>query len=88
MQSEKFEKLYRANIEDVSKRVVNSLVMCGSSNWDFYFEKKPKNANFEEISNVILLELDDKAELDIFLSVNAYIDYSLEHEKPCVLIRG
>lgn len=85
---QKFEKLYIADIDEVGKTVANSLVMSGSSNWDFYFEKKPRNADFGEISSAVLLEFDDKREFDSFLSANTYIDYSLEHEKPCVLIHG
>ena len=30
-----FEKLYIANIEEVSKKVENSFLFCGK-NWDFY----------------------------------------------------
>ncbi len=83
-----FEKLYKANIDDVCKAVADSLVMCGSSNWDFYFEKKPRNTDFEELSNVALFEFENKTEFDKFLSAGTFIDYSLEHNKPCVLIYG
>lgn len=85
---QKFDKLYIADMDEVSKAVANSLVMCGSSNWDFYFAKKPRNAEFEELSNIALLEFGNKAEFDEFVRNGAYIDYSLEHEKPCVLVYG
>jgi hypothetical protein len=85
---QRFDAIYIADMDKVSHAVADSLVMRGSSNWDFYFAKKPKNTDFEEINDVVLIEFDDKAELDSFLSANAYINYSLEYEKPCVLVHG
>ncbi len=85
---QRFNKLHVADMDEVSKTVANSLVMYGSSNWDFYFAKKPRNTEFDELSNVALLEFGDKASFNNFLKNNTYIDYSLEHEKPCVLIHG
>ena len=85
---QKFDKLYIADMDEVSNAIANSLVMCGSSNWDFYFAKKPRNIVVEELSNIALLEFGNKAEFDEFVRNGAYIDYSLEHEKPCVLVYG
>ena len=85
---EKFEKLYKANIEEVSKAVANSMIMCGSSNWDFYFQKKPKNSDFELLENISLVEFENRSEFDSFLKNNRVVDFSLEHDKPCVLIHG
>ena len=50
-----FEKLYIANIEEVSKKVEKSFLFCGK-NWDFYFTKKDKRTDFEELENVKYIE--------------------------------
>ena len=59
-----FEKLYMANIEEVSKKVENSFLFCGK-NWDFYFTKKDNKTDFEELENVKYME---------FVRINSYDD--------------
>ena len=82
-----FEKLYIANIEEVSKKVENSFLFCGK-NWDFYFTKKDKRTDFEELENVKYIEFVDKKNFENFLLSNEIIDYSIELDKSMVLYHG
>lgn len=82
-----FEKLYIANIEEVSKKVEKSFLFCGK-NWDFYFTKKDKRTDFEELENVKYIEFVDKKIFENFLLSNEIIDYSIELDKSMVLYHG
>ena len=82
-----FEKLYIANIEEVSKKVENSFLFCGK-NWDFYFTKKDKKTDFEELENVKYMEFVDKKDFESFILNNEIIDYSIESDKSMVLYHG
>lgn len=83
-----FKKLYIANIDEVSSRVENSFIMCGSTNWDFYFTQKDDNTHYEELENIKLIEFNTKYEFKKFILKNDCIDYTLEHKKPMVLCHG
>lgn len=80
-----FKKLFIANIDEVSKKVENSFLMCGSKNWDYYFTIKDNKTDFMELNNVKLIEYTSKKEFEEFILINEYIDYSLEHKNPIVL---
>ena len=82
------KKLYIANIDEVSLKVENSFIMCGSKNWDFYFTQKDDNTYYEELENVKLIEFNTKYEFEKFILKNDCIDYSLEHRNPMVLCHG
>lgn len=82
-----FEKLYMANIEEVSKKVENSFLFCGK-NWDFYFTKKDNKTDFEELENVKYMEFVDKKDFESFILSNEIIDYSIELDKSMVLYHG
>lgn len=82
-----FQKLYIANIEEVSKKVENSFLLCGK-NWDFYFTKKDKRTDFEELENVKYIEFVDKKDFESFILSNEIIDYSIESDKSMVLYHG
>jgi len=80
-----YEKLYIANVEDLSTKMEKSFLMCGVYNWDWYFEKVDKNIDADILENVKFIEFENKKELDNFLKRNDFIDYSLDFEKPCVV---
>ena len=82
-----FEKLYIANIEEVSKEVENSFLFCGK-NWDFYLTKKDNKTDFEELKNVKYMEFVDKKDFESFILSNKIIDYSIELDKSMVLYHG
>ena len=85
---EHFNKLYISDIDNVSKTVAKTMVMCGSSNWDHYFLESENNDD-EVLEHVTLLEFDNKKEMEHFLASNDdVIDFSLEHQNPSVLIQG
>lgn len=88
MRREVFKKLYWANPEEVSETTLQSLVLCGSSNWDFYFEKKPRNCESVTLENVALIEFDSFDDFETYKKHHTFLDFSLEHEKPMVLVHG
>lgn len=88
MKKEAFKKVYRANPDEVSHTILQSLIMCGTQNWDFYFEKKPRNCDSETVENITLIEFDSFDEFETYKQNNSFLDFSLEHEKPMVLVHG
>ena len=88
MKNEAFKKLYRANPDEVSQAILQSLVMCGTSNWDFYFERKPQNCKSEILENITLIEFDSFDEFETYKRNGNFIDFSLEHNNPMVLVHG
>ncbi|MFA7083330.1 MAG: hypothetical protein WC141_02225 [Arcobacteraceae bacterium] len=84
---ELFQKLYIANIDEVSKEVEESFLMCGK-NWDFYFTKKDNKTDFEELDNIQYIEFVKNIEFQQFLSTHKVIDYSIEDDKSMVLFHG
>lgn len=88
MKNENFKKLYIANSNEVSQTIQQSLIMCGSANWDFYFAKKPRNCESEMLENISLIEFNSFDEFEAYKRNNTFLDFSLEHEKPMVLVHG
>ncbi len=85
---EYYKEIFFADADKVSDDEFDSLIMCGTPNWDFYFSKPVKNYE-ERIKNVLLIEFEKEDEMFDFIDKNKFdiIDYSLEHEKPCVLLK-
>lgn len=91
--SEFFKKIYFVdNPEVLSDKQMDNLLMCSTKNWNYYFcdfgKKFKKTVIFEEFSNVELVEFRSKKAMFSFigkLKDKSLIDFSLEHEKPCVL---
>lgn len=88
MKNEAFKKIYIADSNEVSQIILQSLIMCGTQNWDFYFEKKPRNCESQTLENISLIEFDSFDELETYKKNNTFLDFSLEHEKPMVLVHG
>lgn len=82
-----FKKLYIANIDEVSKEVEDSFLMCGK-NWDFYFTKKDKKTDFEKFENIQYIEFINQIDFQKFIDSNEIIDYSVENDKSMVLFHG
>lgn len=88
-----YKKIYFvSNPEDLSEEKFNTLLMCGSKNWDFYFydldEEDKSRLDFEVIENVELIEFEKEGEMMDFwraLKDSQRIGYSVEHNLPCVL---
>ena len=91
--SEFFKKVYFVeNPETLNSKQMDSLLMCSTKNWNYYFcdlgKKLKKKVIFRELSNVELVEFSSKKEMLTFLQKTAdksLIDFSLEHDKPCIL---
>ena len=88
MHRQTYQKLFIADIENVTHTIAQSLIMCGTQNWDFYFEKKPRNCDSETVENIALIEFDSFDEFETYKQNNSFLDFSLEHEKPMVLVHG
>jgi len=80
-----FEKIYIAEIDEVSSDIVDSFIMCGNLNWEHYFAKKDKNANIEELNNVTFVEFNEHSNFKDFIKNIDYIDFSLENNRFGVL---
>ena len=84
-----FGELYLiASPEYLTSKQYDQLLMSGRINWDKYFIPFETNRQYEVIENVELLEFDfakDMFEYIKTLNKISFINFSLEHEKPCVL---
>ena len=80
-----FEKMYIAEIDEVSLDIADSFVMCGNLNWEYYFAKKDKNVASEELNNVTYIEFDNDEKFKNFIKNIDYIDFSLENNRFGVL---
>ena len=88
-----FDKVFFVdNPEVLSRKQMDSLLMVSTKNWNHYFldlGKKPsKKIIFDEIANVELCEFNSRKAMFGFLKKldkKSLLDFSLEHEKPCVL---
>lgn len=74
--------------ERLTDKQWDNLLMSGKKNWDKYFIPFKTKREHEVIKNVELVEFD--SENDMFkyikkLSPFSFLNFSLEHEKPCVL---
>ena len=93
MKKELFKKVFSVdNPEVLTQSQSDKLLMCSTKNWNHYFtslsEQAQKNAIYNELINVELIEFSSKKSMFTFLaklSPKLYIDFSVEHEKPCVL---
>ncbi len=66
----------------------NNLLMSGKMNWDKYFTPFKTKREHEVIKNVELIWLDSENAMRKYLKrLNPFLllNFSLEHEKPCVL---
>lgn len=88
MKTEFFSKLYITDLNTTDKSALDSLVICGTQNWDFYFSKKPKNCKCEVLENISLVEFDSLDEFKFYKKYNIFLDFSLEHKRPMALIDG
>ena len=88
-----FDKVYFVdNPEVLSRKQMDSLLMVSTKNWNHYFldlGKKPsKKIIFNEIENVELCGFNSPKAMFGFLKnldKKSLLDFSLEHEKPCIL---
>ena len=75
--------------DDFSENQMENLLMCGDSNWDYYFYALvDESKNIEKIENVELVEFESEKDMNQLLaeiSLTKLLDYSTVHEKPCVL---
>ena len=76
------------NPENLTDKQWDNLLMSGRKNWDKYFLPFKTKKEYEVIKNVELIEFD--LEKDMFkymkkVSPFSLLNFSLEHEKPCIL---
>lgn len=88
-----FKKLYIIDLDDrdISDRQMNSLIMCGDNNWDYYFEylyDQYLPDVTSEVESVFLHEFYNKDDFNSFFqSINkrAILDISMEKDFYAVL---
>ncbi|MDD3475482.1 MAG: hypothetical protein PHI38_01290 [Sulfurimonas sp.] len=83
-----FKSLYILDVDTLETEVADHLVMCGTQNWEHYYDLCPQEAHVETLQDIVLIEFKDKKTFQSFITTNETIDYSLEHENPLVLIHG
>jgi hypothetical protein len=81
---------YIEDVENVSDKQMDNLLMCGNKNWNHYFCKLENNLSIEveEIKNVELIEFDSEGDMFDFLKTlddRLFLNFSTQHDKPCVL---
>ena len=85
---EKFNEVYLLEPEKISNTQFDNLLMSGRMNYELYFLPFKTKRGFEILKNVELVEFSTAGEMFSFikkLSPYHLINYSLEHENPCVL---
>ncbi len=93
MKNESFKKVFFVeNPEVLTQTQFENLLMCSTKNWNHYFTglsvRAKKSAIYEEIRNVEIVEFASKKSMFSYLkklNPSLYIDFSVEHEKPCLL---
>lgn len=82
------EVYFIADPEFLTNKQWDNLLMSGSKNWDKYFVPFKTKREHEVINNVELLEFNSENEMFEYtkkLNPAALLNFSLEHEKPCIL---
>jgi len=81
-----YDKVFVLDIEEIDNPKMDSMLMCGSNNWDFYFaDNIDDDSCLDVLENVVCCKFDTKKEFDNYMQNEDIIDYSLEHTKPMVL---
>jgi hypothetical protein len=91
--SEFFKKLYIIDINSyaIPDKQMNSFVLCGDNNWDYYFERlltKYPDEFVSEVENVFLHEFGNEEDLIYFLKNTdreKILDLSTERDFRAVL---
>lgn len=90
MKKEFFEKIYILNADEISRKQEDSFLMCGDTNWDYYFFENKENLECEEIKNVVFYEFKNhkKEKLKKMFDNKIFIDFSQEKDKSYLLCYG
>lgn len=88
-----FKKVYLVNNpEKIPDEKMDGLLMCGTKNYECYFDfldiKVKSKLDVEELRNIELVEFSSEKSMFDFvknLDKSLFLNYSLEHEKLCVL---
>ena len=83
-----YKSLYVLDTDMLETEDTNHFVMCGTQNWEHYYDVYSQKAHVETLQDVVLIEFKDEKTFQSFIATNKTIDYSLEHENPLVLIHG
>jgi len=87
--SEFFKEIYFIDEpEHLTDKQWDCLLMAGRKNWDKYFMPFKTKRAVEVIKNVELVEFEKESEMFKYmkkLSPQSLLNFSLEHEKPCLL---
>ena len=82
MKVKNYKQLFCISINEYDKNsddICDGFVFQGSKNWDLYFDKKPKCKDIDVLSDIKLVDFQDKKNFESFLDKNKIIDYSVEH---------
>ncbi|MGE4511404.1 MAG: hypothetical protein AB7D43_09920 [Sulfurimonadaceae bacterium] len=88
MKTTHYNSLYILDIDALEEDEQNNLLMCSSQNWEHYFSVNSEEANIETLLNVSIIEFENKHDFESYTKINKVLDFSLEHEKPMVLVHG
>ncbi|NLM99997.1 MAG: hypothetical protein GX170_08295 [Campylobacteraceae bacterium] len=87
MKIRNFKKIYSLELNnEMSLEQEESFLFCGSKNWDFYFSNRLENSNV--VDNVSIIEFNSNEEFTSFIKSTDILDYSLEHQRPLVLVES
>lgn len=89
IKSEFFKEIYYVGSpEYLNSNQWDNLLMSGKMNWDKYFLPFKTKREHEVIKSVELVEFDTEDDMFEYmdnLSSVSLLNFSLEHEKPCLL---
>lgn len=83
-----YKSLYILDTDMLEADVKDHLIMCGTQNWEHYYDVYQQEAHVDTLQDVVLLEFKNKKTFQSFIATNETIDYSLEHDNPLVLVYG
>lgn len=84
----KIESIFIVEQELLADEEYTSMIMIGTKSWNAYLLERPKCQIVEEDKDVLFIEFD--CEKDLFTYKNElddklFLEYSLEHKKPCLI---
>jgi hypothetical protein len=85
-----YSTLYISSDNNISDKQMNHFLLCGDTNWEYYFNKIIDNkSDYEILHNIELLEFDNQNSAEEYLSItspDSIQDISFEKDYFGILI--
>jgi len=88
IQTKEISSIFIASQDSMSESDYGSMLMIGTGNWEAYLLERPSCEIIQEAKDVLFLEFRSKDDLCAYVKSipdATFIDFSYEHEVPCLL---